>query len=319
MPRRHAFRPIFEGALEPRTVPSRGHALPTIATLGDSYTDAYRNYPPDRSQARNWVEILAANHRANFGRVLHAGGRRAAVNFADNLAQSNATTDVMVHNELPALQGQVAKRGIPYVAIFIGGDDFLYFLEHVATGAIPRSGAAAALAQVESGAEANVRTAAGTLLTADPGLRLAIATVPDVALLPFVRQYGAAAGLQSVVADVSQAIRTYNASIENLAAHDARIAVVDLAAITAPLATAPATEPFGGTTIDLATAGDDYHHFFLGDGIHAGTVAQGIIANAFVNTLDTVFGAGIQPLSPTQIVRFARSVQLAARQGGGPV
>jgi hypothetical protein len=322
MTARHAFRPTFEGALEVRAVPSRGHALATIAALGDSYTDEYRNYPPDRTQARNWLEILAATHRASFGRVVPVvpvGGGRTGHGFADNLARSNATTDVMLHTELPALLGQAAKGGISYVAIFIGGDDFLYFLQHVATGVVARSGASAALAQVESNAEANLRATVGTLLTSDPGLRLAVATVPDVSLLPIVRQYGPAVGLQSVVADVSQAIRTYNSSILRLAAGDSRVAVVDLAATTAPLASAPATEPFGGATIDLSTPGDDYHHFFLADGIHTGTVAQGLIANAFVSTLDTAFGAGISPLSPTQIVRFARSVQLASRHGGGPV
>ena len=29
-----------------------------IGVLGDSYSDEYRFYPPDRSTARNWVEIL---------------------------------------------------------------------------------------------------------------------------------------------------------------------------------------------------------------------------------------------------------------------
>ena len=43
---------------------------------------------------------------------------------------------------------------------------------------------------------------------------------------------------------------------------------------------------------DLATPGDDYHHFFLADGIHIGTVAQGLIADAFIGAIDAKFGAG---------------------------
>src|SRR5947209_6184164 len=47
-------------------VPARRTAV-TVGALGDSYTDEYRFYPPDQSKARNWVEILAATHKANFG------------------------------------------------------------------------------------------------------------------------------------------------------------------------------------------------------------------------------------------------------------
>ncbi len=33
--------------------------VPAIGVLGDSYSDEYQFYPPDRSTAQNWVEILA--------------------------------------------------------------------------------------------------------------------------------------------------------------------------------------------------------------------------------------------------------------------
>ena len=48
---------------------------------------------------------------------------------------------------------------------------------------------------------------------------------------------------------------------------------------------------------------------FLGDFIHIGTVAQGIIANTFISAIDAKFGAGMAPLSDTQIVQFARGVR----------
>ena len=40
-----------------------------IGVLGDSYSDEYQFYPPHRSTARNWVEILAATRGVDFGRV----------------------------------------------------------------------------------------------------------------------------------------------------------------------------------------------------------------------------------------------------------
>src|SRR3954449_7451952 len=39
-----------------------------IGVLGDSYSDEYEFYPPDRTTARNWVEILAATRGLDFGR-----------------------------------------------------------------------------------------------------------------------------------------------------------------------------------------------------------------------------------------------------------
>src|SRR5262245_54169942 len=50
-----------------QAAPHRAVTLGPVGTLGDSFTDEYRFYPPDRSQARGWVEILAATRRINFG------------------------------------------------------------------------------------------------------------------------------------------------------------------------------------------------------------------------------------------------------------
>jgi len=40
---------------------------PAIGAVGDSLTDPYQGYPPDRSHARNWVEQLASSRHASFG------------------------------------------------------------------------------------------------------------------------------------------------------------------------------------------------------------------------------------------------------------
>ena len=56
---------------------ARGEWRGGIGVLGDSYSDEYQFYPPHRSTARNWVEILAATRRLNFGRFSTAESRRA--------------------------------------------------------------------------------------------------------------------------------------------------------------------------------------------------------------------------------------------------
>jgi hypothetical protein len=59
-------------------------------------------------------------------------------------------------------------------------------------------------------------------------------------------------------------------------------------------------------TLDLRRQGDDFHHLFLADSIHFGTVFQGMIADAVIGAVDSL-GAHVRPLSLWQIVRFARN------------
>ena len=64
-----------------------------IGVLGDSYSDEYQFYPPDRSTARNWVEILAATRGLDFGRFDdESRGEPRNRGFAYNWARSDATT-----------------------------------------------------------------------------------------------------------------------------------------------------------------------------------------------------------------------------------
>jgi hypothetical protein len=285
----------------------------TVGALGDSYTDEYRFYPPDRSQARNWVEVLAAEHRANFGpfKTISRGEPRDQ-GFAFNWARSDATSSDLVANQLPGLAAQVAKGQVQYAWIFTGGNDFLFFLRDSAESFHFQGPAVQAqLAQVEARAEANFKTAVDTLLAANPNVRLVVATLPDVGELPIVAEVSAVfPQARALVAATSLQIQKYNALIRSTAASSDRIALADLATASSALTNAPSgSAQFGGATIDLRTPGDDYHHFFLADGIHVGTVGQGVIADTFIAAVDARFGAGIAPLSDTQIVQFARHVK----------
>src|SRR6516164_4777068 len=88
MRNRHSFRPVLTDPLEERVVLSHGTSALSLATdavhalnkgtdpalllgqvgaVGDSYTDEYKFYPPDRTTARNWVEILHATRGVRFG------------------------------------------------------------------------------------------------------------------------------------------------------------------------------------------------------------------------------------------------------------
>jgi lysophospholipase L1-like esterase len=284
----------------------------TVGALGDSYTDEYRFYPPNLSQARNWVEILAATRGVDFGKfTTRSRGEPRNQGFAFNWARYDATTVNMIQNQLPGLSAQVAAGQVKYVSINIGGNDFLDFLSGVQGGSITPAQAPAALAHVEAQAAANFTTAVDTLLAASPAVRLVITTLPDVAVLPIVQQETATVPTQdrAILSATSQAIGQYDATIRSLAASSPRIALVDLATQTTELTQlGGASVPFGGTTISLATPGDNYHDFFLADGLHVGTVGQGLIANDFVNAIDARFGLKVAPLTARQIVSFAKRV-----------
>jgi phospholipase/lecithinase/hemolysin len=288
-------------------------SLGPVGAVGDSYTDEYQFYPPDRTTARNWVEILRALRRVNFGAFsTRSRGEPRDQGFADNWARSDATSVDMIRNQLPGLAAQVARGKIRYAWVFIGGNDYLDALAGIAAGTTPPSAAPALIAQVESQVDRNFTTAIDTLLAASPRVNLVVATLPDISLVPIAREAMATPQGQALLAAVSDSIRGYNAVI-TAAAGNPRVALVDLASATGPLASDPAsTAAFGGTTVNLRTPGDDYHDLFLSDGIHLGTIGQSFIADLFAQAIDTKFGAHLAPISPRQAVRYARQVYLGA-------
>ncbi|MDR3634076.1 MAG: SGNH/GDSL hydrolase family protein [Isosphaeraceae bacterium] len=344
---RRSFRPAAWDALEERVVLSKGispflnpfgligaiasavqpnkAAAPaaTVGTLGDSYTDEYKFYPPNQSHARNWVEILANTRNVSFGSYSNASrGAPRNQGFAYNWAQDGATSTDMVNNQLPGLTKQVAAGVVQCAWIFVGDNDFLYLLGNLQSGQISEADFPQALAQTEATAQANFNTAVNTLLAANPRVKLAVSTLPDVSLLPLVQAGATTPALKAAVAATSQAIQQFNANVTSVAAGNNRIALVDLAGLSSQLGQTATgsggSVSFGGATISLTTPGNDYHDFFLADGLHVGTVGQGLIADAFVNAIDTKFGAKVRTLSPTEIVRYAKTVQNQTKHGPGP-
>jgi hypothetical protein len=165
------------------------------------------------------------------------------------------------------------------------------------------------LAQIEANAQANLDTAVATLLAASPKVKLVVTTVPALADLPVVQSASTTPQAQALVAGADAALDVYNANIRAIAATQPRVALADLALESSALATAGPAASFGGTTITLTTSSNDYHSFFLADGLHVGTVGQGIIANTIVAALDAKFGAGVSVFTPAGIIGLAQHAQ----------
>src|SRR5436189_293509 len=93
--------PLIE-SLESRNLMSHAPGIDGVGVLGDSYSDEYQFYGPDRSTARNWVEQLAQDSNVSFGAFSAtdpAGPRNAG--FEYNFATSGATsTDMMTSGQV---------------------------------------------------------------------------------------------------------------------------------------------------------------------------------------------------------------------------
>src|SRR3954470_2392842 len=158
--------------------PARAGWRGGIGVLGDSYSDEYQFYPPDRSTARNWVEILATTRGLDFGQFAPASrGEPRNQGYAFNWARSDATTDDMIRTgQHTGLAAQVARGEVGIVLVFIGGNDFI--------NAMKRPDPMRAAGDTLSGAMHNHRLAVRTILDASPRVKLVLVTLPDIRNLP---------------------------------------------------------------------------------------------------------------------------------------
>jgi phospholipase/lecithinase/hemolysin len=289
--------------LTPLRAARAGGLLGGIGVLGDSYSDEYRFYPPDRSTARNWVEILAEARGLDFGRFSTAPrGEPRNQGFAYNWARSDATTDELIAaGQHTGVAAQVARGEVGLVFVFIGGNDFI--------NALRSPDPAAALRTTLPRALANYRVAIRTVMGASPDVRLVLATLPDIRDLPEFARTIREGRIPPGLADAySAAIRRYNAQIRSIASSDSRIALIDLD-LTARAANLLSRDCVyvGGRKLDRRRPANDLDHFFLADVRHPGTLGQGLMARAFVEAVNARFGAGIEPIRDEDLLSIATS------------
>jgi lysophospholipase L1-like esterase len=279
-------------------------ALRGIGVLGDSYSDEYRYYSPDRAQARNWVEFLADARGMNFG-SLSDSSRAAPRNqgYAFNWARSAATTETLIdEGQHTGVAAQVAAGEIDVVVLFIGGNDFI----NAARLADPIG----ALEKTVSKARENFRLAVATVLSARPDARMVVLTVPDICDLPEVREsLRIASRPQDLRNACVAALKSYNDAIRDTAAREPRIALVDferINSITRMLA--PKRVTVGNRAIDRERPGNSPECLILADRRHLGTVGQGLIAKMIVQKLNLQFSTGLKPVADDEILSYATRV-----------
>jgi hypothetical protein len=153
-----------------------------IGVIGDSISDEYRFYAPDRATARNWVEILAASRGLYFGNpILASGSSTGDRRFAFNWSQSGATTTSLIARGRNAgLAAQVAGgAAISLAVITIEANDF--------ADVLITSRSVAAMAEVLERASSNFAVILESLLCISSALKVAIFTAVDLRVSPTVR------------------------------------------------------------------------------------------------------------------------------------
>jgi phospholipase/lecithinase/hemolysin len=276
--------------------------VPTIGVLGDSYSDEYQFYPPDRSTAENWVEILARTRGLNFGRYsTQSRGEPRNQGFEFNWARSDATsTDLIKSGQHTGLAEQVAGGAVSVVVIFIGGNDFIYALQS--------KDAATLVQSVQTRAQANLRVAVDTILKASPRVCVLIATLPSILELPeFTEPLERGLISHSLALAFNAAIERYNREVRILTLRNPRAVLLDLALLER---LAPRTDRghvrIYGRTLDRGHPQNCPDHVFLADGRHVGTLPQAVMANLVINTLNSRFQTRIKPLDLAEIDLLTR-------------
>jgi hypothetical protein len=284
-----------------------------IGILGDSYSDEYQFSSTDRRTARNWVEILSTTRGLDFGRFNASGwGGPRDRGFEYNWACSGATTDDMIAGgQHLGLAAQVARGDVGIVFVLIGGNDFINAMH----APDPAPAVEAALPR----ALANYRLAIQSIRAADPDVRLVLATVPDIRLLPEFDKPIREGRLPVRLADVcTAAMGRFNAQIRAIAGGDRRIALIDfdLAARLANLMSRDYAV-VAGRTLDRIRPGNSPDRFFLADLRHPGTLAQAQLARMFILNVNAQFGAGIEPLRDAEILSLVGEPR-ASSDGSDP-
>jgi len=275
-----------------------------IGAIGDRLTDEYQFADGgNHSAGRNWLELLAVNRGLNFGGFTSVSrGVPRYQGYEYNWSRAGATTVTMLSEGQPAgVVGQILGGQVQLVCVMIGNNDFGHNYAYIYNGGyFPVSPIVD-----------NTKLAVDTVLSADPTVKIVLATVPDWELDPWFREnYPDAAKRQRV----RDAMADYNQQITAYAQGNLRIALADVYQMSLDIIDRGSLS-VGGLVMDLAHWGDTPDKLILNDTIHPGTIAQGLIANEFIKAMN-VHGAQIDPLTDGQILSSAGVYRLTASVEG---
>ena len=284
----------------------RQQAIVGLGVLGDSSSDEYRANDNRggayASTTLNWVELLQRYRGVNVG----AWGTRAEprrTGYEYNWARTGARAlDLIRQGQHTGVAQQVREGRVSHVVIWIGSNDFAEWngtYAEVYNGTLSDRQVQQKVRDIVS----SITTAVQTVQAAGDA-RLMLVNLGDVGMSPaYVAKYPNVTGRQRV----TNAIAAVNAGLASLAG-SRDILLVDAFAFGQSIMgqVRGGNLYVDGVAISPIRSGDEPHHALLGDSIHAGTVMNGLLANAlFIERANAGFDIGIDPFTNQEILRFA--------------
>lgn len=284
------------------------YAITGVAVLGDSQSDEYRaddsRGSTYASTTVNWVELLANYRKVNFGQWgVWDEPRRSGYEY--NFARSGATANSMIlSGQASGVAEQIKEGKVNLVIIYIGANDFAPYItddgyQAIYDGSLTRAN----LIRKENILVANVKTAIDTIRESGETTRILLVLIPD---------WGNHVGIQVAFPFpdqrrlVSNAITETNNQLIKIA-QEYTIPTADPNQFYKQLNELNTED---GIKIDSqlftrVIPSDDPHSLVLTDGVHPGTVMNGLFANFVISALNRNLGTTIAPFSHKEIFTSA--------------
>lgn len=255
-----------------------------VEVLGRMRPDSF-DFGSFRSDLLGWFDLRFSGYEFNFA----IPGFRAA-QYEDIVNSSIVSNPQYLPFRL-VLQN-VLKNKADRVLIWLGANEFRSNFGALARGADPARLIANLIGDLEEVVE--------FVQAQNPGLQLAIATIPDLSAAPDKRGAHPDAAER---ARVTSAIRIANDAIAALA-RDQSIAVADLFSQSQQLLAGIPTF-FGPVKIIDAIHPDNHPRFhFTRDGLHPNTPSQIEIARVIIDTFNAYYGAEIPQITDAEALKF---------------
>lgn len=276
-----------------------------IGIIGDSGSDEYRA-DDNRGGAYaattlNWLEQFIARGDAYAGPWgTRSEPRRSG--FEYNWARSDAVA-VDANVQGAGLAQQVSQGKVNFVVVWLGANDFADY--HNAYGPIYNgTTSSTSLANKINNMATNIENGTDLVMAAGSP-KLVVISVPDWGMHPsIIKKYPDASKRQRVTNAVSEV----NTRLQALAnKYDGLYIHIDDYAIPllAQLNQVDFTFKLEGETIKFLQIGDEPHHLILGDNIHGGTIAEGLMLQYMVTKFNAKWNLGIPAVTNQEILRNA--------------
>jgi lysophospholipase L1-like esterase len=150
----------------------------------------------------------------------------------------------------------------------------------------------------------SIQTAAAA--AGNTSVKFVVITTPNITVSPLI-QDEAGSSLPALKVVIGGYIDALDANLVAAYGKNPDVGLVDSTKIINDFIANPVID---GVTVNMEGAGQNYTDGFIGDGFHPGTIVQGLVTQAIVNTINTLEGSqAVDPITDADIVNYAEDSQ----------